>query len=385
MSGLKYWIWLASRRGVGAKTAGSLLAHFHTPEAVYFADQTAYEALPELSQREKAALGDKDLVPARKALEQTLELGGRILTIQDAEYPERLRNIYDPPILLYIKGMLPAMDEEAAVAVVGTRRATPYGLRMAEQIAYEVSKGGGLIVSGLASGIDSAAARGALRSGRPVVGVLGNGLDVVYPRHNRRLYEDVAAVGALVTEYPPGTQPEGRNFPVRNRILSGLSAGVLVVEAPERSGALITASRALEQGRDLFVVPGNIDAPACAGSNELLKDCAAAVTQGWDILAQYYNLYPDKIRRVPSQPLEKAPEIQEPAAEPLVKSQAQAVASTKKEIDKGKDRDYIDIKVEFQNLSADESSVVSVLDTDETQVDDIILRANLPPPGPCPP
>ena len=159
------------------------------------------------------------------------------------------------------------------------------------------SSGGALVVSGLARGIDSAALRGALRAGGTVAAVLGNGLDVVYPKENRYLYEDVAASGALISEYPPGTPPEGRHFPVRNRILSGLSLAALVVEAPERSGALITAASAMEQGRDVFAVPGPIDAPASVGCNRLIRDGAGLVTDAWDILSAYEARFPEKLHR----------------------------------------------------------------------------------------
>ena len=168
------------------------------------------------------------------------------------------------------------------MAVVGTRDCTPYGVSCAEKLGHGLAAGGAVVVSGLARGIDSAALRGALRAGGTVAAVLGNGTDVIYPPENQYLYEDVAAAGALVSEYPPGTPPDGRHFPVRNRILSGLSLAALVVEAPERSGALITAGTALEQGRDVFAVPGPIDAPASVGCN---------------ILREYEARFPDKLRR----------------------------------------------------------------------------------------
>ena len=224
-------------------------------------------------------------------------LNVNILTLQDAGYPNRLRNIYDPPCLLYVRGRLPAFDDEAAVAVVGTRDCTPYGVSCAEKLGHGVAAGGAVVVSGLARGIDSAALRGALRAGGTVAAVLGNGTDVIYPPENQYLYEDVAAAGALVSEYPPGTPPDGRHFPVRNRILSGLSLAALVVEAPERSGALITAGTALEQGRDVFAVPGPIDAPASVGCNRLIRDGAGLASDAWDILREYEARFPDKLRR----------------------------------------------------------------------------------------
>lgn len=296
MSGLKYWLWLSTLHGIGPVTARKLIDYFGSPKSVYFARDKHYAEAGICEKAELEALENKNLDRAARIWRDCDELDIRILTMHDADYPQRLANIYDPPIVLYIKGRLPAIDDEVVIAMVGTREATPYGLRVAERLAFEVAKGGGIIVSGLAEGIDTMAVLGALRAGGRPLAVLGTGLDVYYPQKNRLLQEDVAQAGALISEYPPGTQPVRTNFPARNRIISGLSLGVTIVEAPKKSGALITAARALEQGRDLFVVPGNIDSPACKGSNELLKDnCALAVTSGYDILREYEAAYPQKL------------------------------------------------------------------------------------------
>ena len=297
MSALKYWVWLAECRGVSNQAVLALLRHFGSPEDVFYAD-TGEILLTEGITREQAkALEDHKLNKADKILADCQRLGLRILTIQDAEYPGRLQNIYDPPCLLYVKGHLPAIDEEAAVAVVGTRDCTPYGVACAEKLGYGLASGGAVVVSGLAKGIDAAASRGALRAGGVTVGVVGNGLDVHYPYESRYLYEDIAAAGALLSEYPPGTEPAGSHFPARNRIISGLSLATLVVEAPERSGALITAETALEQGRDVFAVPGPIDAPASVGCNRLIRDGAGLVSDAWDILREYAGRFPEKLKQ----------------------------------------------------------------------------------------
>ena len=297
MSALKYWVWLAECRGVSNQARLALLRHFGSPEDVFYAD-TGEILLTEGITREQAkALEDHKLNKADKILADCQRLGLRILTIQDAEYPGRLQNIYDPPCLLYVKGRLPAIDETAAVAVVGTRDCTPYGVACAEKLGYGLASGGAVVVSGLAKGIDAAASRGALRAGGVTVGVVGNGLDVHYPYESRYLYEDIAAAGALLSEYPPGTEPAGSHFPARNRIISGLSLATLVVEAPERSGALITAETALEQGRDVFAVPGPIDAPASVGCNRLIRDGAGLVSDAWDILREYAGRFPEKLKQ----------------------------------------------------------------------------------------
>lgn len=297
MSALKYWVWLAECRGVSNQARLALLRHFGSPEDVFYAD-TGEILLTEGITREQAkALEDHKLNKADKILADCQRLGLRILTIQDAEYPGRLQNIYDPPCLLYVKGRLPAIDEEAAVAVVGTRDCTPYGVTCAEKLGYGLASGGAVVVSGLAKGIDAAASRGALRAGGVTVGVVGNGLDVHYPYESRYLYEDIAAAGALLSEYPPGTEPAGVHFPARNRIISGLSLATLVVEAPECSGALITAETALEQGRDVFAVPGPIDASTSVGCNRLIRDGAGLVSDAWDILREYAGRFPEKLKQ----------------------------------------------------------------------------------------
>ena len=297
MSALKFWLWLTELPGLTNQTRLALLRHFPTPEDVYYADPAEVLLTEGITREQAELLEDKDCAAAEKVLADCGELGLHIVTISDAAYPNRLRNIFDPPCLLYVRGRLPAFDDEAAVAVVGTRDCTPYGVSCAEKLGFGLAAGGALVVSGLARGIDSAALRGALRGGGTVTAVLGNGLDVVYPRENRYLYEDIAASGALLSEYPPGTPPEGRHFPVRNRIMSGLSLAALVVEAPERSGALITAASAMEQGRDVFAVPGPIDAPASVGCNRLIRDGAGLVTDAWDILAAYAPRFPEKLHR----------------------------------------------------------------------------------------
>lgn len=293
---LKYWLWLAELPGLRNQSRLALLRHFGSPEDVFFADREELLLAEDVPRAQAELALDHDLAAADRILADCQRLGQRILTIQDAEYPQRLRNIFDPPAVLYVKGRLPAIDEEAAIAVVGTRDCTPYGIASAERLSQELASGGAVVVTGLAKGVDSAAARGALRAGGTVVGVTGNGLDIRYPWESRDLYDDVAAAGVLLSEYPPGSGPERRHFPARNRIMSGLSVAALVVEAPERSGALITAGLALEQGRDVYAVPGPIGAPASVGCNRLIRDGAGLAAEGWDILRDYEARFPEKLR-----------------------------------------------------------------------------------------
>lgn len=323
VSMLKYWVWLSQHEGVGNQTRLALLEHFCTPEEIYYADEGELLLTEGITRREAEALKDKDLVRADKILADCERLGLQLLTLHDAAYPVRLRSIYDPPSLLYIRGRLPAVDELPAIAVVGTRKASPYGIRCAEDLAFGLADGGAMVVTGLARGIDSAAAQGALRAGGAVVGVLGGGADVIYPRENGWLYDDVAAAGCLISEYPPGTEPLPGHFPIRNRIMSGLSVAALVVEAPERSGALITAGMALDQGRDVFAVPGPIYAENSRGCNRLIRDGAGVAAEPWDILRDYEAQFPGKLRgqtRSAPELMEKQPGQAIKAAQPVLPS-----------------------------------------------------------------
>ncbi len=373
MSGLKYWLWLSNLYGLGFKSAKALLDRYGSPKDIYFARDRQYIEAGVTSKDELKLLANKNLDRASEIWRFCDENCVRILTLQDAEYPLRLANINDPPLLLYIKGKLPIIDEEVVIGMVGTRNATPYGLRAAEQLGYEVTKEGGVIVSGLADGIDTAAIRGALRAGGKPIAVIGTGIDVYYPAKNKYLQDDIAQVGTLITEFAPHTPAKGENFPIRNRIISGLSVGVTVVEAPKRSGALITAAQALEQGRDVFAVPGNIDSPNCEGSNALLRDkCAVAVTSGWDIVGEYERAYPKKLRRVAEKL--KALQDEKLALAPENNASAAPISqnSTEQALDNDNAAEYIDLQAQLEGLSDDELGIVSVMQKNEMHIDDII-------------
>lgn len=207
MAALKYWVWLTTLPGLGERAKLQLLAHFGSPEEIYFAPEGELLLAEGITKLQAALLADKSLDRAEKVLEDCARDGQFLLTMDDAGYPARLRNIYDPPLLLYGKGSLPLFDDEVAVTVVGTRDCTPYGVRAASQLGYELARQGALLVSGMAKGIDGEALKGALRAGGFTAAVLGGGADVVYPAANRRLYEDIAATGVILSEYPPGRSP----------------------------------------------------------------------------------------------------------------------------------------------------------------------------------
>ncbi len=378
MSSLRYWIWLSELKGVSCKTKHRLLERFASPDGIYFADEGEYKSLEILRPSDIRALLNKDLKAAKLVADICLQEEIRLITIQDVLYPIRLKMIFDAPIILYVRGRLPAIDEEAAIAMVGTRKATPYGLRTAERLAFGAAKGGALIVTGLAEGIDSAAAKGALKAGGKVIGVLGTGVDVVYPPWNSELFRDVLVTGALISEYPPKTKAFPGNFPERNRIISGISVGTLVVEAPKRSGSLITVSRALEQGRDVFAVPANIDAQSFAGSNELLKEGAIPVTQPWDILKEYEYIFPDKIS---SSEISDAIVRFDAALSETTKDDNISKEPAKKAIDNTKDRkykEYIRFKETLRSLSEEELAVITAIGENAKNTDEIADSAGLP-------
>lgn len=380
MESLLYWIWLATLKGLNDGCRRRLLAHFGSPEKVYLADAQALSQVEGITPRQAQALKNKSLDAAGRILDACGEKDIFVLTMQDALYPQRLQNIYEPPLLLYGRGAMPHFDEEVAVAVVGTRFCTPYGLRTAERFGFDLSRQGALVVSGLAAGIDAAAHEGALRAGHATAAVVGCGVDVVYPSENGRLYEDIAASGVILSEYPPGTPPSKWHFPARNRILSGLCLATLVVEAPEKSGALITAAAAAEQGRDVFAVPGQLGAESCRGSNHLLRDGAELATESWDILQEYQSRYPHKLRRdgaaernvvLPAEDAERrgiaeAPE--RPAMPPKPQKPQKPAALP-----------VIDIGRNAEGLSEDEIMVLRLLDSRTPMLtDDIAQEAGVP-------
>ena len=289
---LKAWLALSLTRGLGGESARRLLKEFGSPEAVFAASAGSLKTVVKSDVAAELSKGivDDTVAPALAWLEDG---NNSIVTLADSDYPQALLNIPDPPLLLYVKGRLDLLNR-SALAVVGSRNATPQGINNAEAFAKSLSDAGLCIISGMAHGIDAAAHRGALRcqgnNCGSSIGVVGTGLDKVYPAANRDLAHALANQGALVSEFPLGTPPLAANFPRRNRIISGMSAGCLVVEASLQSGSLITARLALEQGRDVFAIPGSIHAPQSKGCHALLKQGAKLVETAQDILEELGGL-----------------------------------------------------------------------------------------------
>jgi DNA processing protein len=264
-----------------------LIDRFGSPTACFEASVFSLEAAALRRETIDAIKSAETRQRADRELEELRKLGGEAVTLTDDRYPALLRESYDPPIVLYCLGEFVRALTQPAVAIVGSRRCSTYGRNVAEMLARELAERGVTIVSGLARGVDSAAHRGALEGRGLTVAVMGTGLDAVYPKENKRLAEKIAEHGALITEFPLGTPPVSQNFPFRNRVISGVALGVLVVEGAERSGSLITARLAYEQGRDVFAVPGNITSAKSFGPNYLIKDGAKLVQTWRDVVEEF--------------------------------------------------------------------------------------------------
>jgi DNA processing protein len=283
---IEYWLGLSRVEGLGVRGAHRLLERFNVPQAAYMASLTELESAGLPAPICRALFSQAGLREAEKEAEAARKTGCEIITWADEAYPPLLRQIADPPLVIYIRGDARALARHS-LAVVGTRRPTPYGLQVARRLARDLAERQLVIVSGLARGIDSAAHHGALDAHGVTVAVQGRGMDEIYPKENKKLAERILEAGAIISEFPLGTGPAPENFPIRNRIISGLSLGVMVVEASEYSGSLITARLATEQNREVFAVPGNVTSPQSLGPNYLIKQGAKLVDQWMDVIEEF--------------------------------------------------------------------------------------------------
>ena len=367
MGVLLYWLWFHLLTGLTVSQKRALLEYFHDPEQLYRATESAYRTAVQLPEEGYTALSDKELKNARALAAECSQKRIGIVTIGDSGYPARLRQIPDAPLVLYYRGRLPNWEAYPAIGIVGTRKASGYGLQIAEKMGAQIAACGGMVVSGAADGIDSAAMKQALLQGGPVVGVLGFGADVVYPASSRKLFAQLEEKGCLISEYPPGTPGYKWNFPQRNRLISGISHGVLVVEAPERSGALITARHAMEQGREVFVVPGNINSDTSAGSNNLLREGATAVFEGYDILREYASRVSGQIRKAEPKEIPHIPEkVEDVPTKPA-----------KKPIDNREVTQYSVLNSGAGTLTEEEKTLLSHLTPKIEGVDEVIARSGM--------
>ncbi len=351
-----FWIWLSEIFYKGGRKAKTAVDALGSATALYEASRDRLAKIRGLYEKDINALENKSLEKAEAILSDCAKKGIRVITPESPEYPKRLWQISNPPTVLYAKGKTLDIDNEISVAIVGTRNASRNGEVSTDRIAYDLAAHGVVIVSGLAKGIDAIASSAALRAEGKTVAVFGCGVDVIYPRDNRLLAKEIEEKGTLLSEYPPGTRPFKSFFPQRNRIISGLSLGVLVSEAPENSGALITAKHALEQNRDVFAVPSGIFEKTAEGTNNLIKEGAIAVTSAGDVLAEYAAVYGEKIKFNPP-PSEKK--------EPMKK----ALQNQEKEPEKETTR--------FDGFEGNEKKIMEALDAGSETVDGLVKTSGL--------
>jgi DNA processing protein len=339
---MRDWIALNMTPGIGPRAAAKLLENFGSPQSVFGAPRSALERLRLRPEAVESIVAKDQHDKAAEEIERVQSTGGDVLILDDGIYPALLREIFDPPITLYVKGNWKECLDNPCVAVVGSRKCSTYGQNAATMLARDLAKRGVTIVSGLARGIDAAAHRGALEGGGRTVAVMGTGLDQIYPRDHSKLVDDILARGgAVVSEFPLATPPAPQNFPYRNRVISGLSLGVLLVEAAENSGSLITARLAMEQNREVWAVPGNITSRNSFGTNYLIKGAGAKLVQQWqDVVAEF--------------PPELAKEILPPPTKKKQESLVQQLALVPRDLSESEG-------LVFQFINADEPAHIDAL------------------------
>lgn len=386
---LKYWIWL-SQLSISPKARAAVLHAFQTAEHAFFSKEGSFRSCRGISAREAELLEMRELSGVDAVLEACDRQGLRILSYPDPDYPEKLRQIYMSPVCLYIRGVLPPLDDHPVVSVIGTRKASPYGVKMGELFSAQIACGGGTVVSLLGSGVDESAARGALLSGHPCVGVLGT------PHETCRIpiSEDVVLNGVLISEYPPGMECSRRFFRERNRIAAGISDGVLVIEAPEKSGTRLFVEDAVEQGKDIFAIPGNVDSDNAVGTHRLIKEGAKLVTCGREVLEEYLSRYPGTVdleaadcfsgrvkeqrqpdERMTSESDENADDLSAeiterngnagPSKPALIETSGAQLSNPQK------------LHEQLAVLTEDQLRIIAAIDSSTTHVDDIVERSGL--------
>ena len=290
-----FWVWLSEALGAASRDFRHLIGLYENPYDLFHAEEAELERIEGISPRTVQALANKELEHASAILKTCERLNIGILPYGDQAFPHALRELERPPVLLYYSGTLPDFNNRLCIGMVGTRRMSAYGLRSAYRFSYKLALADAVVVSGMAAGIDGVCAAAALAAKGTTVAILGCGVDVIYPRHHAVLKNEIARCGVLLSEYPPGTRPNHYHFPTRNRLISGLSQGTVVVEAGLGSGSLITAKDAIMQGRDVFALPANVGSAGAEGTNGLLRDGANLALGVKDILDRYQYVYADAL------------------------------------------------------------------------------------------
>lgn len=371
---LKHWIWL-SMRNVRRDKLWQLCTRFDGAQAVYEASDSELTGEAELTKDEIISLrSDRNFVSAEKVVAECEKKHICIIPITDEVYPMMLRNIDSPPIILYARGNVNCLTENLPFGIVGTRKASPKSLELTHKMSYMLAKSGFTIVSGMAAGADSAAACGALDAGCKTIAVFGTGVDICYPKSNQKLMEAIMSNGCVISENAPGTPPLPWTFPQRNRIIAGISAGVLVTAAPEKSGSIITATLAMEQGKDVYVTPGSLDDKEYTGSLALIKDGASMITEVEDIIYAYGKTPAkadksyERILQMRRYGTSKQPENIEKTQPEKIK----AVKNIKKEREEDKSIDKI-----TDGMSEEEKAIIKVILDGDTQFDMIAAKTGL--------
>lgn len=342
-----HWLALKLVPGLGARTANKLLDRFRTPQAIFRASRTELEMAGVSGAVAQSIASGCTFEDAVTQQERMTEAGVELVVIGGPRYPQALREIFDPPVVLFARGRVELL-KSLSLAVVGTRRPTPYGIAVAERLSADLAHASLAIVSGMARGIDTSAHKGALSAGGDTVAVLGCGVDVVYPAENRKLYAEIAAKGLVVSEFPMGSTAFPQNFPIRNRIISGLSVGVLVVEGAQYSGSAITAKLAMDQGREVFAVPGNITSKLSWGPNLLIKQ-GAKIVQDWnDVIVELpAESRRHLIEKGRGKLLGEADESGRPAQASLLKDNTPSIDGTAR---KALDALHVDVAIHLDDL-----------------------------------
>lgn len=374
-----YWIWFVNALGYNNPKYKKVYEMYNSIEAFYNGGEKEWRLCGIFSNKELNSLKKSNLSDARAVISRCISLGYSIFTFEDEEYPECLYNIYSPPAVLYVSGDLPDIDNRLSIAIVGARRPREYGIRHSYNIAYNLSKAGVTVVSGGALGVDCASHRGALNAQGVTVCVLGCGINADYLRENANMRRDITFKGAVISEYPPDTPPRSFHFPARNRIISALSDGVVIIEAGEKSGSLITANFALEQGKELFALMAAADSKYDLGSNMLIKEgCAIPITDYKDIIKSFENVYvtnsvdeysatQEEIDVIPIKG--KAPD------EFKNRKTVDLINKSEKEI-KEKENNKKEHKTDI-NLSGLENDVYNCIGNEPVHIDEISLKLNI--------
>lgn len=365
MASLKYWVWLSCERSFSSAGRAGVIAYFGDPETAYNAPDSELAYAAHIKTDRSSQIKSKNLSYAEHIISVCEKQNISIITMQDAAYPKSLKMIAAPPPVLYVRGKLPETDGNVTVAVFGTRHASDYGLNLAGRISAEICMCGGIVICGCTAGIDSAAARAAADAKGTCILVLGTPHPDVPSELEKRILER----GAVISEYPPETFVQKSFFRERNRITAGLAIAAAAIEAPLKSGTMLFAAEAAEQGKDVYAVPGNVDSETSMGTNELIRNGATAISCGWDIMSEYEMRYPGKVHRAKAQPAEPEKTVPEAHGEDSVPS---------KEIDNAETEAYIDLKAQLAELPQAQLQIMCAIEKNGTHIDEIIEHTGLP-------